>query len=234
MKVAALIPAAGEGKRMGYTLCKKPYISIKGYPILFYVLDILEQIPKIEQIIIAVSPRDEKVCKRDIIDRFSFKKVTNIVSGGKRRQDSVRNMLQFLSKDVEIVLIHDGARPLITKKLVQASINATEKWGATVLAVPAKDTIKFADKDRFVETTPCREKIWCIQTPQTFRRDVIVDAYKRAYEGGFMGTDDASLVERIGIKVKIIMGSYENIKITTPEDLFIAERIIKERERHTI
>jgi 2-C-methyl-D-erythritol 4-phosphate cytidylyltransferase len=230
MKTIAIVPAAGTGARMG-TCRKKPYLLLNNHPLLYYSLAALEKTPAIEQIIVAVSPGEERRCQREVTEKFHFKKKIQVIPGGKSRQESVRRLLARVPEDTHLVLIHDGARPFITPELLKQAIAETMKWNATVLAVPVKDTIKSANDTLQVEKTLSRSELWAIQTPQTFERTIIWEAHQRACQEGFVGTDDAALVERMGVPVKIIMGSYDNIKITTPEDLFIAEALMKKRNR---
>jgi 2-C-methyl-D-erythritol 4-phosphate cytidylyltransferase len=166
-------------------------------------------------------------CLNEIIEKYKFQKVSKIVPGGKRRQESVKNGIDALPKDTDIVAIHDGVRPLVTRTMIEDSIQSAIQYGAVVLAVPVKETIKMSDPDGTVLRTLDREFLWQIQTPQTFQVNVIREAHARAAEDGFVGTDDASLVERLGVKVHILPGAYTNIKITTPEDLVLANLFLK-------
>jgi 2-C-methyl-D-erythritol 4-phosphate cytidylyltransferase len=166
-------------------------------------------------------------CLKEVIEKYKFQKVSQIIPGGKRRQDSVKNGMDALQKDADIVAIHDGVRPFVTKAMIEDSIHFAVRHGAVVLAMPVKDTIKISNPDGTVLKTLDRESLWQIQTPQTFQTNVIKEAYSRATEDGFIGTDDASLVERLGVKVHILPGSYTNIKITTPEDLLLANLFLK-------
>ena len=174
-----------------------------------------------------VGQEDMDYCLKEIIEKYKFQKVSQIIPGGKRRQDSVKNGMDALQKDVDIVAIHDGVRPFVTKAMIEDSIHSAVRHGAVVLAMPVKDTIKISNPDGTVLKTLDRESLWQIQTPQTFQVNVIKEAYYRATEDGFIGTDDASLVERLGVKVHILPGSYTNIKITTPEDLLLANLFLK-------
>lgn len=155
-----------------------------------------------------------------------FSKVRSVTAGGETRQDSVRNGLASIPPDCEIVAIHDGARPLVTCEIISSTIEAARSDRAAIAAVPVIDTIKNSSDGRFISSTLDREKLYAVQTPQTFAREVIQSAYEHAYADGYVGTDDASLVERLGIPVRIVQGSYENIKITTPTDILIAEAIM--------
>jgi 2-C-methyl-D-erythritol 4-phosphate cytidylyltransferase len=230
MKTIAIVPAAGTGERMG-TNRKKPYLLLNKRPLLYYTLTALDSIASIAQIIVAVAPGDERFCQQQVLEKFHFNKSIQIIPGGSSRQESVRRLLERVPEDTQLVLIHDGARPLITPELLEQAIAETMVWKATVLAVPVKDTIKSANDTLQIEKTISRERLWAIQTPQTFERSVIQEAHQRASQEGFIGTDDAALVERMGVQVKIVMGSYDNIKITTPEDLIVAEALLKNRNR---
>ena len=229
MKTIAIVPAAGTGERMGITR-KKPYLLLNKRPLLYYTLTALDSITSIAQIIVAVAPGDERFCQQQVLEKFHFKKSIQLIPGGSSRQESVRRLLERVPEDAQLVLIHDGARPLITPELLEQAIAETRVWKATVLAVPVKDTIKSANDTLQIEKTISREQLWAIQTPQTFERSVIQEAHQRASQEGFIGTDDAALVERMGVRVKIVMGSYDNIKITTPEDLIVAEALLKSRK----
>jgi 2-C-methyl-D-erythritol 4-phosphate cytidylyltransferase len=228
MKAIALIPAAGSGNRMESAI-KKPYLLLAGRPILYHTLAAFDRAPSVARIIIAVSPGEEDRCETEVVRKFPFKKNITIIAGGKKRQDSVRRLLEQVSEDMPLVLIHDGARPLITADLIARALAETEKWQATVAAVPVKDTIQATDEEGFVRETLPREQLWSIQTPQTFALQLIREAHCKAIREGFVGTDEGSLVKRLGKPVKIIMGAYDNIKVTTPEDLIIAEALLKKR-----
>ena len=227
MKVVAIIPSAGKGERMGQ---KKEFLLLGGKPILAHTLKPLEDHPQISKTILVVDEKSIEKCNREIVEKYGFKKVKEVIVGGEERQDSVYNGLKRVAKDCDIVLIHDGARPFLTEDLITRSIEGAEKHKAAVVAVPCIDTIKFAhkEKDMAIETLD-REYLWMAQTPQTFRYEIIMKAYEKAEEENFRGTDDASLVERMNQPVKIVRGSYNNIKITTPQDLILAEAILKKR-----
>ena len=164
-----------------------------------------------------------------IVEAFGCSKVTSIVAGGLKRQDSVWEGIKAIKGDCELVMVHDGVRPFISQALLQKAIDATRESGATVVAVPVKDTIKVVSRKKEVLQTLDRKTLWAVQTPQTFNHDLLKRAHEKAKQDGFYGTDDASLVERIGVKVRVVDGSYENIKITTPEDLVLGETIFKKR-----
>lgn len=226
MKADAVIVSAGKGLRFMEGK-KKQFHSLGGKPILAHTLDKFETCPLIRSILLVVGQEDMDYCLKEIIEQYKFQKISQIVPGGKRRQESVKNGIDALPKDADVVTIHDGVRPFVTKAMIEDTIHSAERVGAVVLAMPVKDTIKVSNPDGTVLKTLDRESLWQIQTPQTFRVSVIKEAYYRAAEDGFVGTDDASLVERLGVKVHILPGSYTNIKITTPEDLFLANLFLK-------
>ena len=226
MKADAVIVSAGKGVRFMEGQ-KKQFYFLGGKPILAHTLDKFETCPLIRSILLVVSQEDMDICLKEVIEKYKFKKVSQIVPGGKRRQESVKNGIDALPKDADMVVIHDGVRPFVTRAMIEDSIHSAVRYGAVVLAMPVKDTIKISNPDGTVLKTLDRESLWQIQTPQTFQANVIKDAYYRATEDGFAGTDDASLVERTGAKVHILPGSYTNIKITTPEDLLLANLFLK-------
>jgi 2-C-methyl-D-erythritol 4-phosphate cytidylyltransferase len=222
VKTVVIIPAAGMGKRMGGRRSKQ-YLPLNGLPILVHTLTPFEESDLVDSIILAVPAGDEEYCKKEVVEKFGFKKVADIVHGGKERQDSVRAGLNVLDSGVDFVMIHDGVRPVITSQIIADSIHEAETSGACVVAVPAKDTIKEVSKDGLVLRTLERKGLWMVQTPQTFRYEIIKEAHDKAFTDGFLSTDDSALVERLGNQVTIVQGSYENIKITTREDLEMAE-----------
>jgi len=225
MRVDAIVAAGGRGKRMNSSVSKQ-FLKIKGHPILYYTLRTFENIKEIESIILVVGKDDIKKAQEEIVKHYRFKKV-KIVPGGKERQDSIYNGLRKLSPQTDIVVIHDGVRPFVSKRLIKDSIQAARIFGAVGVAVPVKDTIKIVDKSNIIKSTPERHTLRAIQTPQTFKYDIIMKAYEKVFADGFYGTDDTVFVERLGIPVKIIEGAYENIKITTPEDILIAETFVR-------
>jgi 2-C-methyl-D-erythritol 4-phosphate cytidylyltransferase len=178
-------------------------------------------------ILLVIGQEDMDYCLKEIVEKYNYRKISQLIPGGKRRQDSVKNGIDVLAKDTEIVTIHDGVRPLITKEMIEESIRSAIRFGAVVTAMPVKDTIKMAQSDGTVLKTLERESLWQTQTPQSFQTHIIKEAYHKATEDGFIGTDDASLVERLGMKVHILPGSYTNIKITTPEDLIWANLFLE-------
>ncbi len=226
MRITALVPSAGVGKRFGQGI-KKPFAAMMGKPILLHTVQRLQDIEAISEIIPILRHEDMEEGLK-LFESAGIHKVRKIAAGGKERQDSVNNALKLVDEKTQYVLIHDGVRPLITGRLVTTAIQliAVEKCDGVVLGVPVKDTIKEIMDDGTVKVTLNREPLWAIQTPQVFPYDVISHAYEKAYEDGFYATDDSALVERMGAKVKVIPGSYYNIKITTPEDLILVEALM--------
>ncbi len=229
MRAVALIPAAGMGKRMG-TLISKPFLSIGNRPILAETLLRFEESSLISEVYVIVSSKEEGHSREDIVNKYNLKKVTKIVIGGVERQDSVKNGLDAIEPGCDIVMIHDGIRPFVTPQLIDESIIETQKHDATVVAVPVKETVKRVSYYGEILETLDRNRLWLAQTPQTFNYNIIISAHKNAVENNLRGTDDSSLVEALGIKVKIIAGSYGNIKITTPEDLILAKAFLEDNE----
>lgn len=230
MKVVAIIPTAGKGKRMGHAI-PKHYIRLEERPILSYTLEAFEKCPDVNQVLMVVRSGEEEYCLKEVVEKYMFKKVFKIVIGGERRQDSVYHGIKALDQDTDIVVVHDGVRPFVPPELISESIKMAMYFDGVIVALPVKDTIKEVFGEGFVKSTPDRESLWYAQTPQTFKKRVIEEAFIRAYSDGFYGTDESSLVERIGGKVKIIEGSPENIKITTKEDLLLAEFILRSRKK---
>ena len=224
--ISVVIPAAGKGSRMGMEQ-NKQYVEIQGKPVLARTIQAFEDCGLIDEIIIATGENEVQYCNENIVGRYGLRKVKAVVAGGASRQKSVFNGLRRVSAQCGIVLIHDGARPFINEECIAACIGAAEENGAVCAAVPLKDTIKRAGAEGFVDETVDRSSLWSIQTPQAFRYDLILEAHSIADSDGFRGTDDAVLAERLGYKVKLVMCSYYNIKITTKEDLAIAEAISK-------
>ena len=228
MSNTAVILAAGLGKRMqaGHN---KQFIEICGQSVLTHTLTVFAKIPEIAKIVLVVRAGEEDTCQNMIPEIAENKTVLAI--GGKERQDSVHNGIRAITWECEYILIHDGARPLVTEDVIRRTLLAAQNSGAAICAVPVKDTIKQADSDGNVLATIPRESLWAVQTPQVFRADLIRRAYENAYVHNHYGTDDASLVEYLGEKIKIVTGDYENIKITTPEDIPTAEQILQKRQQ---
>ena len=224
----AFIVAAGKGKRMG-TEISKQFLPLGGKEILAHAVQKFEKAKNIRDIIL-VTGADSLQDVQEMAQEYGWEKIVSIVAGGKERQDSVWNGLQQVAADTEIILIHDGVRPFVTEDILNISIETALEMGGCVAGVPAKDTIKVCDGENIAIATPDRNVLWQIQTPQPFRKERIVKAYEQAKEDGFVGTDDASFAEHCGYPVKVIMGSYRNIKITTKEDLIIGEAFLKEEQ----
>ena len=222
--VTAIFPAAGSSKRMGGST-NKIFLELGGEPILIRTLKTFSQSPRINFLIVVVSEIDVYAVE-NLLSEAEDLKPYKIVVGGSERQYSIANGLKFLPEDAEIVLVHDAARPLVSLKVIEDVIDAAEKFGGAIAAVPEKNTIKFIDAENFVTYTPPRSKLVEVQTPQGFRRELLIKAYEQAEADKFLGTDDSSLVERVGDKIKVVKSDYRNIKITTPEDLKIAESLI--------
>jgi 2-C-methyl-D-erythritol 4-phosphate cytidylyltransferase len=225
LKIAVIIPAAGTGQRLGYKT-GKPYIKLNNKALLSYCLDVFEKTPAITEIII-VAEKDQLQRAKNLVKRYGLAKVKAIVCGGKTRSESVRNALEALDKNTDYVLIHDAARPFVNRKLIENCIQAVIKYKAIICAVPCAATIKSADKNLNVSATLDRNNLWQVQTPQAFSYQLIVRAYEKTKGKNIEFFDDASLVEKIPYKVKIIPGFNNNIKITTKEDLNLAKAIIK-------
>lgn len=225
-KVLAIIPSAGMGRRMGSK--KKNYLDLLGRPVLAHTLKPFEDCPLVNSVIIVVPPSDEAFCRTEIVEKYGFKKVIAVVAGGAERQDSVGNGLTAAGDEWDVILVHDGARPLVTRKIIEGTVLAAISEGGSIAAVRVKDTIKEVS-GWFVKRTIPRDTLWSVQTPQAFQANILKKAFTLAKEDGFIGTDESSLVERLGEKVVVVEGSYENLKITTEEDLIVAERILKNR-----
>ena len=229
MKVYVLVPAAGLGRRMGASL-NKQYLTLADRPILAHTLGLFDGHPRVAGVYV-ISPEDEiPFCRREVVERYGFAKVLGLVAGGAERQDSVRNGLRACGAEAEdLVLIHDGVRPLCPSSCIDAAIASASRIGACVVGVPVKDTIKEVEGG-MIQGTPQRQRLWQAQTPQAFRYGLIRDAHERALAEGWLGTDDASLVERLGLPVAMVTGDYRNIKITTPEDLLLARAFLASSE----
>ncbi len=227
-RVTALIPAAGVGKRMGKAVAKQ-FLLLGDKPLLAHTLLVFQRALEIDEIIPILSQEDMESCLRDVIEKYHITKVKTLVVGGKERQDSVSNGLQKAGKDASIVLVHDGVRPFVTPGMIRESVERARKGECVAVGVPIKDTIKEVDDKRIVCRTLERNRLWAVQTPQAFPLEVLKHAYEESYRHKVYCTDDAALVERTGGTVQMIMGSYDNIKITTPEDLTLAEEILKRR-----
>lgn len=220
-----VIVAAGTGSRMNMGI-NKQFIKLEGKEIIAYTIEKFYNNSNIEDIVVVVKEDEFEFFKEEILDKYNFKNI-KIAYGGKERQDSVYNGLKLLDEKCDVVLIHDGARPFVSDKIIDKSIEEAKEHKAIVVGVPVKDTIKVIDNDKNIVDTPNRSVLWAVQTPQTFDYNILIDAYKDAFKNKFYGTDDAMLVERIGYKVKMLEGSYNNIKITTQEDLNVGSQILR-------
>ena len=221
MFTSVIIPAAGAGERMG-TPVSKQFLLLQGKPILVRTIERFQACTAIDEIIVAIHSSSRQQVEL-LVREYRLSKVSKIVEGGRRRQDSVWNAIQHIDPRAEIVIVHDAVRPFIQQKLILASIDKALSDSAAVVAVRAKDTIKAGNDQGRFERTLDRSVLWMAQTPQTFRKQVLIDAYVHAGRENIEGTDDASFVERLNIRPAIVEGSFDNIKITTPDDLEFAE-----------
>lgn len=226
-KVIALVPAAGLGKRLGHGT-NKPFYTLLGKPLLIWTMEALQRIEEIKEIIPIIKESDIAMAM-ELFKRYHVSKVGRIAAGGKERQDSVYNGLKLLDGQSDMVLVHDGVRPLISGALVKDAVNGMSGVDGVIAAVPVKDTIKEA-VEGIVKNTLKRELLWAVQTPQVFRYGFLMMAYEKAIAEQFYATDDSALAERAGGRVKVIMGSYDNIKVTTPEDISIAEFLLGRKQ----
>ena len=228
-KYAAIVLAAGSGKRMNSKVHKQ-YLIIQNRPVLYYSLKAFED-SAVDEIVLVVGKGEEEFCRKEIVDKYGISKVKAIVEGGKERYHSVFEGLKQTS-DADYVLIHDGARPFVNQDIIRRCMQEVQKYQACVVGMPVKDTIKIADEGGYAKQTPDRKNVWMIQTPQTFSYALIYEAYEEMLKTEDTAiTDDAMVLERIkGKKSKLIEGSYRNIKITTPEDLLIANVYLQHPE----
>ena len=219
MKTVAIIPAAGSGVRMG-TVKAKQFLELNDRPLLALTLDRFQQCAVIDAVILVVPLMDVEYCRTSIVDKFGLTKVVKIVPGGERRQDSVRLGIEATGGIYGLVMVHDGVRPFVDSDLIERALDACHENRAVITALPANDTVKEVDRDGFVKKTYNRQYVWLVQTPQVFRYEDLISAHKEALSRGWKEvTDDALLMEKMGIPVKVILGSEKNIKITSPADL---------------
>ncbi len=231
-KVTAIVLAAGQGKRMKSTVHKQ-YLILKNKPVLYYSLKAFED-SQVDEIVLVVGKGEQEFCQKEIVDKYNFHKIKAIVEGGKERYHSVAYGIRAICWECKYVLIHDGARPFVDKEMIHRVVDAVQVSKACVVGMPVKDTIKISDEKGYVCDTPARSLVWQVQTPQAFDKSVIADAYNKLLSeeenlsaAGITVTDDAMVVEYfMKIPVKLIQGSYKNIKITTPEDLKIAKILL--------
>jgi len=226
MKTVAIIPAGGAGTRLKSHVAKQ-FLLLDGLPILVHTLKVFQESKEIDDIIVAVPPDELVSIRQELIEKYCLTKVIATVAGGYQRQDSVRNCLEAVIGDCDMVVIHDAVRPFVTEELIRQVVEAARITGAASAGVKAKDTIKETTEDNNVWATVPRHNLWLTQTPQAFKLELLKEAYKKAYDEKFYGTDDASLIERIGKEVKMVEGFYVNIKITTREDMMIADALMK-------
>lgn len=226
-RIGAVILAGGQGRRMNSSV-QKQYMLLKGSPLITYALKAFDE-SGIDEIVLVTGAGEEEYAKRELVEAYGFSKVKAIVAGGKERYHSVYEGLKAL-ENCDYVLIHDGARPLVSQDIIARAAAGAKEYGACVVGMPVKDTIRLVDEDGFSERTPKRDRLWQIQTPQAFSYELVRGAYDRMmacpdYQMGI--TDDAMVVESMtGVRVKLLEGSYQNLKVTTPEDLVIAEALL--------
>jgi len=226
LKIGVVIPAAGKGTRMN-TVESKQFLDLAGKPVIVHTLERFQFSDDVDVIIPVTDGANIERLHR-VVQAFSLSKVKDVVLGGAMRQDSVwQGLLALEPHQVDVVIVHDAVRPFINQSIIHSSLSAAIEVGAAIVAVHPKDTIKYSEDNRFVRQTLDRDTLWLIQTPQVFRYSLLREAYKNAFENQFYGTDDARLVERLDARVRIIEGTYENIKITTPEDLEIARWLVQ-------
>ena len=223
MKVSAIIPAAGQGTRMGSSTPKQ-FLLLNGKPILHHTLRAFETSGKVDSVTLVVPENDYDDAKSKWATSFDI--VKKVVIGGKERQDSVYNGFQAIDRDTDVVIVHDGVRPFVTADMIERAVNGADRFGAAITAVPVSDTIKQSDAEGFVERTVDRNGLWRIQTPQAFQYAVLDEAFQKAVKDSYYGTDEGSLLEYAGKKIKLIEGSAMNIKITRKEDLILGEAIL--------
>jgi len=233
MRVVAVIAAAGLGQRMQQDL-PKTYLRLAGKPILVHTLEVFETVPEVHEVMAVVHPDDLEFCKEEVVAPFRFKKLLRLVPGGKERQDSVYNALKVLHHEegeLEIILVHDGVRPFVTPEQVAQVIAAARRHGGAILGVPCQDTLKQVNAKGEVMATVERRDLWQIQTPQAFQAPLLCRAFREAMSLGFYATDEAGLVEALGHPVMVVPGSPLNLKITTPDDLQLAEAVVASRKK---
>jgi 2-C-methyl-D-erythritol 4-phosphate cytidylyltransferase len=222
MKVGAIIPAAGRGKRIGASIPKQ-FLEIQGRPLLHHTLTVFASCKLIDYVVLVMPRADVNEVGEDWINKYKI--VQEVVVGGEQRQDSVYNGFNSLEKGTDIVVVHDGVRPFTTPQMITATVEAAQQYGAAITAIPVSDTVKQA-ADGFVKQTVSRDGLWRVQTPQAFQHGLLQQAFKKAKKDSYYGTDEGSLVEYLGERVKIVPGSELNIKITRKEDLVLGESLL--------
>jgi 2-C-methyl-D-erythritol 4-phosphate cytidylyltransferase len=229
--ISVVLPAAGQGTRMNCDK-NKQFLTLNDRPLLAHTINAFQENTRVNEIIIVARTGEIDFCRRKIVDKYKFDKVKKIIEGGSTRQQSVNNGLQAVAEGSEFVLVHDGARPLVEEDLIEKVIDSVKQTKAVITAVPVKDTIKLVTKEDQVVETLDRSRLRAVQTPQAFATGLLSRAYRQALEQGITGTDSSSLVEKLTDKqVAVVEGSYENLKVTTPDDLKIAENIIMRRNQ---
>jgi 2-C-methyl-D-erythritol 4-phosphate cytidylyltransferase len=227
MRTLAIVLAGGAGKRMGSST-NKQFLLLDNKPIIVHTLQVFQDCRPIDGIYLVVNHKDLPMIQEEILEQYHFSKILKLVIGGRLRQDSVRNGLEAIDEACDIVTIHDAARPFVSPSFVEKSICLMEMFDAIIPAIPAKDTIKTISKEGFVMKTLERDSLWHVQTPQTFKYELIIKAYREGMAKKLCGYDDSTFIEYFGKKVKVMEGSPYNIKITTPEDLIIAKGILSQ------
>ena len=229
MKTVAIIPAAGKGLRVG-GVTPKQFMMLGGLPLIVHTLRVFEETQEVSEVILVI-PKESEAQGRSLVEEFRLKKVEKIVAGGKTRQDSVYEGLLATDRTVDLITVHDGARPLVTQEIIVRTILRARELGGAIAGVPVLDTLKESTLDTCIKRTWDRQGYWLAQTPQTFRREILLAAYKRAIKLDIVGTDEASLVEKLGSPVGLVEGARENIKVTRPDDFWMAEYFLSMRKR---
>lgn len=228
--IAAIVLAGGSGRRMRMDVPKQ-YMEVQGHPLIYYTLRAFEE-SSVDEVVLVTGRGDENLCQEHIVNKYGFQKVHHIVAGGRERYDSVYCGLKEL-EGCDYVLVHDGARACVSKRVIEDAIACVKEYGSAVAAVPVKDTIKQADSEGYVQNTPDRSTLWQIQTPQAFHYARLLEAYDKMYAAGATKgvTDDSMVMERFGgQRIRLYMADYNNVKITTPEDVVIVERLLENQD----
>ena len=223
--ISAIVPAGGRGVRMGSDVPKQ-FLTLGDVPLLVHALQTFESCSIISEIVLVVPEDDCAYCHDHIVPIYGLKKISRVVGGGRRRQDSVLNGVQVTNPTSDIVVVHDAVRPFVTERMIADVVKAARKHGAAIVAIPLRDTVKRVNLDGLIEETLSREQLWAAQTPQAFQRDILLRAHEQGETDGVDATDDAFLVERMGLSVSVVQGSFHNIKVTRPEDLQMGQAIL--------
>jgi 2-C-methyl-D-erythritol 4-phosphate cytidylyltransferase len=232
LKIAAVIPGAGSGERLAASE-NKPFVLLGQKPLLIHTVQKFQESPEIDEIVVVVQGKDVPRAE-SLVAEYHLGKVVAVVEGGERRQESVyRGLKKLEGRGIACVLVHDAVRPFLDSSRIHEVIRVAKEHGAAILAIQPKDTIKLSNGTPFIQKTLDRSRLWAVQTPQCFSMDLLMKAYDSAIKDEFLATDDSSLVERLGVNVRIVEGSYDNIKITTPEDLELAEMILHRQSSST-